>query len=168
MRRMWLLAGLLLGGACTTQVITSGEMASVAPVLSVERFLQAANEADLHSMARLFGTADGPIIETGGTISCGFKKLGSWFGISTRCETIQEVEIRMDAIAQIIRHQDYRVVSEANVPGRVNPTTRIGVDMQVDGRDITDVPFVVVRTDEGRWLVEEIGLTRITRGGGLE
>jgi hypothetical protein len=164
MRRMLLLAVPLLGGGCTTQMISSGEMASVAPVLSVERFLQSANEGDLHSMARLFGTAKGPIIETGGTLSCGFKKLGSWFGLGTRCETLQEVEIRMDAIAQIIRHEDYIVVSEANVPGRINPTTRIGVDMRVEGRDITDVPFVVVRTDEGRWLVEEIGLTRITRG----
>jgi hypothetical protein len=168
MRRFLLLAVLLLSWGCTTRVIAPGEAASVAPMLSVERFLQAANARDLDGMARLFGTADGPVIETGGTFGCAFKKLGSWFGLGDRCETLQEVEIRMDAIAQIIHHEDYTIVSEATVPGRLNPTSRIGVNMRVDGRDIADVPFVVVRTAEGRWLIEEVGLTKIMggRGGG--
>jgi len=168
MRRFLLLALPLLLGGCTTTVIVPGEMASVAPIMSVERFLQAANVRDLDGMARLFGTSDGPIIETGGTIKCGFKKFGSWFGMGDRCPTIQEVEIRMDMIAEIIRHEDYTIVSETPVAGRIGPSSRIGVNMRVNGRDIDDVPFIVVQTDEGRWLVEEIGLTRITggRGGG--
>lgn len=141
-------------------------MASVAPIMSVERFLQAANVRDLDGMSRLFGTVDGPVAETGGTIGCGFKKLGSWFGIGERCETRQEVEIRMDMIAEIIRHEDYTIVSEVPVAGRLGPSSRIGVNMRVNGRDIDDVPFIVVRTGEGRWLVEEIGLTRITGGRG--
>ena len=166
MRRFLLLAVPLLLGGCTTQVIMPGEMASVAPIMSVERFLQAANIRDLDAMARLFGTVDGPIIETGGTIGCGFKKVGSWFGISDRCQTLQEVEVRMDMIAEIIRHEDYTIVSESTVAGRTGPSSRIGVNMRVNGRDISDVPFVVVRTGEGRWLVEEIGLARITGGRG--
>jgi len=166
MRRFVLLAVLLSIGGCTTRVIPPGEAASVAPMLSVERFLQAANARDLDSMARLFGTSDGPVFETGSTLGCAFKKLGSWFGLGERCLTLQEVEIHMDLIAQIIQHEDYTIVSESAVAGRVNPTSRIGVDMRIDGRDIQDVPFTVVRTSEGRWLIEEVGLTRITGGGG--
>lgn len=168
MRRILPALVLLLLGGCTTQVIPPGEMASVAPIMSVERFLHAANVRDLDGMARLFGTEEGPVIETGGTVGCAFKKFGSWFGIGDRCPTIQEVEIRMDMIAEIIRHEDYTIVSETPVAGRLGPSSRIGVNLRVNGRDIDDVPFIVVRTDEGRWLVEEIGLTRITggRGGG--
>jgi hypothetical protein len=115
-------------------------------------------------MARLFGTEDGPIIETGGTFGCAFKKMGSWIGLGDRCRTLQEVELQMDAVATILRHQDYTIASESSVPGRRNPTTRVLVDMVVGGRSITDVPFVVVRTGENRWLVEEIGLQRVTGG----
>lgn len=165
MRRFLLLAFLLLPGGCTTRVIVPGEVASVAPMLSVERFLQAANARDLDSMARLFGTADGPAIETGGTVGCAFKKMGSWIGLGERCETLQEVEIRMDAIAGVIQHEDYTIASESSVPGRLNPTSRIGVDMRIDGREYEDVPFIVVRTGEGRWLIEEVGLTKILGGG---
>ena len=151
MRRILLVATtLLLGGCTTTQVIPSGEVASVAPMLSVERFLQASNNRD------------GAAIETGGTFGCAFKKLGSWIGIGQRCSTLQEVELRMDAIARILRHQDYAVVSEAPVAGRVHPTSRIGVNLQIGNDTVEDVPFIVVRTGEGRWLVEQIGLDEIT------
>lgn len=138
-------------------------MAAVAPMLSVERFLQASNERDLHSMASIFGTADGPIIDTGGTFGCAFKKMGSWIGLGDACETIQDVEVRMDVIADILRHEDYTIASDSRVPGRENPTTRIGVHMVIDGRDISDVPFLVVQTGEGRWLVEEIDLAKVMR-----
>jgi len=165
MRRVQLLfLALVLGGCTTTRVLPQGEVAAVAPVLSVERFLAAANQGDLDTMARLFGTEDGPIIDTGGTLGCAFKKMGSWIGLGSRCLTIQEVEIRMDAIAQILRHEDYTVSSEASVPGRVSPASRVGVDLRIGGKRISDVPFVVVRANGGRWLVEEIGLTKITSG----
>ena len=164
MRRFLLLAIPFLMGGCTTQIVSSGEMAAVAPMLSVERFLQASNDRDIYTMARLFGTEDGSVLETGSTIGCGFKKLGSWFGMGDRCQTIQEVELRMDAIAMIVRHDDYTIVSESSVAGRRNPTSRIGVDLLIGERTITDVPFVVVQTGEGRWLVEEIDLARIAGG----
>jgi len=168
MRRFLLLAIPFLLGGCTTRMVAPGEIASVAPMLSVERFLQASNDRDIHTMARIFGTEDGAMIETGSSLGCGFKKLGSWFGMGLRCMTLQEVELRMDAIAQILRHDDYTIVSENSVAGRRNPTSRIGVDLSVDGRVITDVPFVVVRTGEGRWLVEEIGLARVTGGAAAD
>ena len=163
MKRLILVVLLLsMGGCTTTRVVSPGEMASVAPMLSVERFLQATNERDLHSMAGLFGTADGPVIDTGGAFGCTFKRIGSWIGLGDRCSNLQEVELWMDAIAQILHHEDYVIVSESSVPGRQHPTTRIGVNMRVRGRDVSDVPFLVVQTGKGRWLVEEIDLEKVT------
>ena len=163
--RRTLLLGLLLAlplGCTTTQTLPSGGMAAVAPMLSVERFLQAANDRDLDAMARLFGTADGPIIETGSTFGCAFKKMGSWIGLGDRCRTLLEVEVQMDLIAQVLQHEDYTIQSERTVAGRVNQTSRIGVDLLINGETRTDVPFFVVRTGQNRWLVEEIGLERVT------
>ena len=154
---------LLLGGCTTTQLVSSDGMPGIAPQLSVERFLQASNTRDLHGMARIFGTEEGAFIETGGPVGCGFKKFGSWFGISTRCMTIQEVEVEMDLIADILHHEDYSIGSEGQVAGRMNPTTRIGVDLTINGRTIEDVPFLVVRTGEGRWLIEHIDLEKVMR-----
>jgi len=155
---------LLLVGCTTTRVISSGEVASVAPILSVERFLQASNARDLHGMANIFGTANGPYIETGGAFGCFFKRIGSWIRVSDRCTTIQEVELRMDAIATLLQHDDYTVVSENRVAGREHPTTRVGVNFVIRGRDITDVPFLVVQSKDGRWFVEEIDLGKVGRG----
>ena len=132
-------------------------------MLSVERFLQATNERDLHAMASLFGTSDGPVIDTGGSFGCAFKRMGSWLGLSDRCRTIQEVELQMDVIAQILRHEDYTITSDSRVPGRDRPTTRVNVNFLINGRNIPDVPFLVVQTGEGRWLVEEIDLEKVTR-----
>lgn len=136
-----LLLGLLLG-ACSTQVVEqppSGDLLAVAPSLSVERFLQAVNAQDYESMSRLFGTYDGPI--EGDRM---------------------EVEVRMATIAEILRHQDYEIISERRPPGREGPTRRISVDLRVGNRVIRDVGFTVVQSDEGGWLVEQIELEKVT------
>ena len=65
-RRLVLLAMAVFVSACTTQSAPS-EVAPVAAQLSVERFLQAANDRDVQAMGRLFGTADGSLMETGST-----------------------------------------------------------------------------------------------------
>lgn len=159
----FLLLGLLAGSACTTRTIQPRDpSAGVAPVLSVERFLQAVNDRDYPSMARLFGTADGPVAETGSTFGCAFKKMGSWIGLSDPCVKWVEVESRMAAIAAILRHDDYRIVSERQAPGREDPTHRVGVDLSQGSRVLNDVPFLVVRSDDGNWLVQEIGLEDVT------
>lgn len=149
----------VLSAGCSSQ---SGPTA-VAPVaaqLSVERFLQAANERDVQSMGRLFGTSEGSAMETGSTFGCFFKKIGSWFG-GTSCVKKVEVELRMDAIASIVRHDDYRVVREEPVAGRTNPTRRVLVDLTIEGRSVQEAPFVVVQTGEGRWLVEQVPLEQL-------
>jgi hypothetical protein len=163
MRLRWRLGTLTIAAvvsasasACATQAGPS-EVAPVAAQLSVERFLQAANERDVQSMGRLFGTASGPLGDTGGTFGCFFKKIGSWFGGSA-CTRRVDVELRMDAIASVVQHQDYRIVREEPVAGRTSPTRRVLVDFDMGSRSVAAAPFVVVQTGEGRWLVQEVPL----------
>ncbi|HSH76377.1 MAG TPA: hypothetical protein VLA09_11885, partial [Longimicrobiales bacterium] len=106
------------------------------------------------------GTSEGSAMETGSTFGCFFKKIGSWFG-GTSCVKKVEVELRMDAIASIVRHDDYRVVREEPVAGRTNPTRRVLVDLTIEGRSVQEAPFVVVQTGEGRWLVEQVPLEQL-------
>ncbi len=160
-RTLFLVLALVAPAACTTTVIAPMPAASVGAQLSVERFLQAANERDVTSMGRLFGTADGPAMETGGTLGCAFKKIGSWFG-GNSCLSRQEVELRMDAIAMMLLHQDYRIISERQVAGRESLTSRVMVHMTTErGVDVPGVGFDVVRADSGQWLVEFIDLRQI-------
>jgi hypothetical protein len=159
-----ILAFVLLSSGCTRVIVQGpGELAAVAPQLSVERFLQASNARDYAGMARLFGTPDGPIADTGNSFGCGLKLLVSWLPGVSRCRRWEDVELQMAAIAEVLRYQDYRIVSEAIQPGRTSLTNRIGVDLHRPGSVVRDVPFLVVRTEEGRWLVQEIDLERITR-----
>jgi len=150
--------------ACTTTYVLPSEAAPVAAQLSVERFLQAANQRDVQAMGNLFGTEKGPVMDTGSPLGCAFKKIGSLFG-GRSCVKKTDVEIRMDAIASILAHQDYRIVREDRVPGRQAPTTRVLVDLTVQGAPVRGVPFVVVQSDEGRWLVQEVDLARVMELG---
>ena len=95
-----------------------------------EVITQAANERDIETMGRLFGTSNGPIIETGSTFGCMFKKIGSWFG-GTACTDRRDVEIRLDAIAQLLRHDDYVVVDERPLAGRLGEARQVFVNLTV-------------------------------------
>lgn len=162
---LWGLALLTLGLAgCSQQIMSPGLVASVAPHLAVERFLQASNDRDLGAMARLFGTHSGPIANTGSTFGCFFKKIGSWFG-GRSCVTRQEVEIRMAAISNILQHEDYRIVGEQQVAGRDHPAMQVSVDIMRADATVPGVPFVVVSTGNGQWLVENVDLQRVMSGG---
>jgi hypothetical protein len=149
----------LIAASCSTQS-DPGAVAPVAAQLSVERFLQAANDHDVRAMGRLFGTRDGPAMDTGSTFGCFFKKIGSWFG-GTACTKKTEVELRMDAIASIVQHQDYQIVREESVAGRTSPARRVFVNLTMPGKQVKDAPFVVVQTTEGRWLVEQVPLEQL-------
>ena len=161
MALMVVLAPMLGSAACATQVVSPRRDLAVGPQLSVESFLQAANQRDLEQMARLFGTPDGPIANTGSTFGCMFKRMGSWIALSDRCRTRQEIELRMNAIALMIQHDDYQMGGDQRVAGRPSMTTQIGVTLTRNGRSIGTVPFVVVETGDG-WLIEEIGLEAVT------
>lgn len=141
MKRALIVLVLALTSACASRVLVNDEMSGVAPQLSVERFLQAANARDYDSMRRLFGTHDGPIQGNR-----------------------QDLEIRMQAIAEILTHEDYRIQGQAREAGREFPTTRVTVTLTKGGREIKDVPFLVVSTKDGAWLVEQVDLALVTRG----
>jgi hypothetical protein len=162
MRAVTIVTCLMVLGGCTGRTMSSGGIAAVAPQLSVERFLQAVNGRDLVSMSRIFGTSGGPIGDTGSSFGCFWKKIGSAFG-GNSCVKWTEVELRMDAIAQILRHQDYQLTSESLVAGRERETRRIGVNLDLpDGRRANDVGFTVVVSGSGQWLIEQIQLERVT------
>ena len=142
---IWFLL-LTSAGACTTRAVVDQSQVQVAPALTVERFLQAANTRDLDTMARLFGTDDGPI---------GGRR--------------QEVELRMDVLAEILQHLDYEIISERRVPGADSPSIRMGVDISIvtprGTMMVRDVGFTVVLESANRWLVNVIELTKITGAG---
>jgi hypothetical protein len=129
--------------ACVTRTAAppSREMAGMLPVLSVERFLQAANARDFEAMRELFGTHAGPI--------AGERR---------------EMELRMAAIAEILKHDDYKITGDQREPGREFPTTRVMVTLTKGTHQIPEVPFLVVQTDKGGWLVEQVDLEKVTKG----
>lgn len=163
-----LLAGIALTQACTQQVTRAANgpvpasdsdrssasaatmvptgapvegMAAVAPMLSVERFLQAINARDFDAMGSLFGDHTGPI----------------------QMDPI-DLELQMSILAEVLRHQDYRIVSERRTPGRLHPTNRIGVTLTIGGRVIPDVAFLVVQTAGGSWMVNEVDVEKVAGG----
>ena len=147
---------------CASRTVTRSPLAAVAPALSVERFLQAANTRDLFAMARLFGTRHGPVEDTGSSFGCFWRKIGSAFG-GQSCLKWADVELRMDAIAGILTHRDYEIASERMVAGTDDETIRIGVDMAFSGgRTARDVGFVVVLGSADQWLIQIIELEKIT------
>jgi hypothetical protein len=65
----------------------------------------------------------------------------------------------MDAIASILQHEDYRILSESRVAGRKDPTTRVIVNMTTQqGLTVAALPFDVVQTSEGNWLIQQVDL----------
>ena len=130
---------------------------SLEPVQVVAEFLDAAKRRDHAAMAARFGARDGPIGETGGAVGCAFRRVGSWIGLGEPCLTAAEVELRMDLIAGILVHESYRVGAGDGVVGKGRPAARVEVEVVTGGRGVV-VPFVVIQTDDGRWLVEEVGL----------
>ncbi len=109
---------------------------SVAPALALEQFLRAANASDLDTMARLFGTKDGP-----------------W----ARNVNDVDADQRMLMFASALKHDDYLILGDALVPGRRNEATQLTVRLTRDGRN-TDVWFVMAWAGGLGWMVEQFNL----------
>lgn len=156
MRRI-LLAGLLLFlTACSSRPSSSADP-GFGPSLTIERFLQAASAVsqlsagggqgsermadEIETMARLFGTRDGSILSR---------------------DPRDEVEQRMFLIARIIQHSDYVLAGERAVPGRSREAIEVRVNLTTLNEGVKSVPFTVVRTSRGEWLIENIALEAIT------
>lgn len=158
-----LAAALVALSGCASSGAPQSGMAANQAMVSVERFLQAANASDLEAMAHIFGTSSGPVADrTGNTISCGFRRVASWIRVANRCTRWTDIELWMSSIASILRHDDARLRSESAVPGREHRTVRVGVDLDFGSQTIPDIAFTVVQARGGGWFVEEIDLERIT------
>lgn len=153
-------AGLLATG-CAPRSPLPPSAEDPGPLRAAERFLDAANRQDLDALAHAFGTHRGAIADAGGGLGCGLRRVASWLGAADRCPTRQEVEVRMHAIAAVLRHDGYEVTSAEQVPGRDRPVTRISVAVRRGERIHRDVGLLVIRTSSG-WLVESVELEKIT------
>lgn len=143
-----LLGVLLLLSACGGSTARNADAAAgansgLAPTMIVERFLRAANQNDLDTMASLFGTRDGPVSR-------------SW--------SRQESDERMFLLASLLRHTDYTVTGERIVPGRREEATNIDVRLVVSTGPVS-VPFTLVRARNRQWLIEQVGIERVTHPG---
>ena len=152
MKRILTTGLLLFVTACAAR---TNSASGFGPALTIERFLQAASAVtqlstaqgqgaaqmadEIETMARLFGTSDGSILER---------------------DPRDEVERRMFLIAQIIEHSDYQLAGERAVPGRSREAIEVTVRLTNESGPV-DVPFTVVEAD-GEWLIENIALDRIT------
>lgn len=116
----------------------------LAPTMTIERFLRAANQNDLDAMSNLFGTRDGPVART-------------W--------SRREIDDRMFLLASLLKHTDYTIGNEQIVPGRREEATQFNVRLVLQQGPV-QVPFVMVRSRNNQWLVENIDIQRITRGTG--
>jgi hypothetical protein len=131
------------GGGATTG--GSGPRAAPAPASSpaevVERFMRLLAAKDYLGMGQLFGTVEGPI---------------------TGRDPQQQVERRMYAIASILANERFVIRPGQAIPGRGPEVTQIGVQITQQGAT-KEVPFVVVRSGSGGWLVEQVDLQAVTR-----
>ena len=140
---------LVLLPACVTKTVpvqssptAQAAQPGFAPTMTIERFLRAVNQKDIDTMARLFGTAEGPVSAT-------------W--------TRREVDDRMLIFASVLRHTDYQIGAESVVPGRRGEATTYSVNL-VTNEKRSAVPFSLVKSrKDGEWLIENINIECLTR-----
>ncbi len=129
------------GGGGATPTIDQAYGASSAES-AVAEFLDAARRNDYGLMARLFGTTDGPAVESLGR---------------------PEVEQRMFILASLLRHQSYslRPMSIAEAEGK----QRVIAEMVGTRNGDATVPFIAA-SNRGRWFVERVLTDNLTSSGG--
>lgn len=123
---------------------TPPENSEVATTLVIDQFLRAVNSNDLDTMARLFGTRNGSILER---------------------DPRDHVDRQMFALASILRHESYQVVRREIVPGRRDEATQLIVRMKFANDKEVDVPYTLVYSTDRQWLIEIIDLQAITGRG---
>lgn len=130
------------GGSAATPAATVAP--ARAPAEAVERFMRLVGTKNYVQMGYLFGTREGPII---------------------RRDPEAQVERRMYAIADILQNDRFVIRGQQPIPGRGPEATQLDVLVTHQGTPIP-VPFIVVQTPQGEWLIEQIDLERITKGEG--
>ncbi|MFP4622785.1 MAG: hypothetical protein ACLFRX_01270 [Gemmatimonadota bacterium] len=114
---------------------------SPGPGLAVERFLQAANTNDLVTMMQLFGTAERTIDQLDGR---------------------SQAERRMYVLASLQRHDDYSILGQRPVPGRLNEAVEVQVRLHRRDDSVV-VPYTVVRRESGGWIIEKVDVEPLTK-----
>jgi len=112
----------------------------VATQLVIEQFLRAVNSNDLDTMARLFGTVDGSVLNR---------------------DARADVDQQMFALASILRHESFTIRRFEVVPGRRDEAIRAIVNMRIGGKN-ADVPYTLVWSNNRTWMIEQIGIEAIT------
>ena len=142
LRHLVSLALLFLVAACggARGSVPAGPAGAAAPAAAVERFLRLVEAKNYREMGLVFGTREGTIY---------------------RVDPSQQVEQRMYAIAEILKHERFVIVNEEQIPGRNGEAVRMMVNITTRGQRKA-VPFTVVRSG-GAWLVEQVDLERMTR-----
>ena len=113
----------------------AGVSAAMAPAAAVEQFMGFAAQQRYTEMGYVFGTARGPVAER---------------------QAPAAVSRRMQAIANVLRHDTYSMTGVLPVPGREN-ARQVTVQLR-RGQRTLNVPFTVVQGPGGRWLVEVVDL----------
>lgn len=133
-------AALLASCATRELPVATAPDPNIGPSLVVEQFLRAVNANDLATMSRLFGTRAGPV---------------------ERLDPRRQNEERMFAIASVLRHEDFAIEGQQVVPGRSDEAIQLLVRITTTQRTAT-VPFTLVVSRDRTWLVEQIGVERLT------
>ena len=119
----------------------SGIVAATQPAAAVEQFIGLAQQQRYTEMGYVFGTARGPLAEE---------------------QDPARVTRRMQALANVLRHQSFAMTGVVPVAGR--PEARLVTVQLRQGRRTVDVPFTVVQGPGGRWLVEVVDIEAATGG----
>jgi hypothetical protein len=112
------------------------------PASAVEQFLGFAQQQRYTEMGYVFGTARGPLAEQ---------------------QAPARVSRRMQALANVLRHDTYSMTGVVPLPGR--PEARLVTVQLRQGRRTVDVPFTVVQGPGGRWLVEVVDIEAAAASG---
>ena len=134
--RAWLLVGATLVVACSgkqQQVVSV--MPSVGPNAVASAFMQAVADSNLSAMGELWGTNKGPAATT--------NEPTNWLQ-------------RMAVIQAYLRGGTSKILGD--VPGAVQPDRRqIAIELNRSGC-VKQVPFTMILTKKGAWLVNSIDL----------
>ena len=128
------------GGRASGGPAPAGVGAAMAPAAAVEQFMGFAAQQKYIEMGYVFGTARGPLAEN---------------------QAPALVVRRMQAIANVLRHDSYSMTGVVPVAGR--PDARQVIVQMRQGRRTVNVPFTVVQGPGGRWLVEVVDLEAAMR-----
>jgi hypothetical protein len=133
-KQRWCGTALLLVVACGGGQKAAPVQPAKTPTGVVQGFMQAVADSNLAQMATLWGTSNGPAAKTGQPA---------------------DYERRIVIMQSYLRNESFRVTSD--VPESPN---RRGLQVEIKRHTCTwNVPFVVVKTGDGSWLVNQVDLT---------